>query len=384
MAVIVTTTVTARCWKQHTCCACGCVYRYLLERVRAASGSPGGGAATEAAYSANRALLNGIEERPCPNCGVVQPDMVGKSKAGWHLLFTALTGTLLLLIVLPTIGGYIPLDRAGEAAAGVAIFALLGHLVVALFGPNWSLKDNQKESRDRMQAGEMAVDTDGREPNYAAMPRNLTASHLLCLVALLIAPLGFLAPRVVSGLYPMPRNEGLQPDVVGPGDSVKVPIDSPLRTYGGNWFGIATAEALNAEELGISGPLRAATHSQRWGKIISVKDSKSPLEPIQPWARVTVPDDPTLGGKTLRVRVELTITYPVDMQRGGVSVDRAARVQREVEMVLAEAGSGGLYKQAWLIGGGVGLTGCVLGGLALTLLGQALRWSAPTPRTFLL
>jgi hypothetical protein len=383
MAVIVTAAVTARCWKQHTCCACGCVYRYLLERTRSASGGPGSGAATQATYSATNAILKGIEERPCPSCGVVQPDMAGKSKAFWHLTFTAITGGILLLITLPTLGGRLPFDKAGEAAAAVAGFALLGHLVTALCNPNWSLKGNQKESRARMEAGEMLVDRNGGPLNPAAIPTNINAVHLLCLLAILVSPLGFLAARFVSDRYPMPRNAGLQPDVVGPGDTVKIPVETKLRTHGGYWYATASVKVLNADELGVTAPFHAGTQSERWGKIIAVNDSRNPLEPIKPWAKVAIPNDPELGGKTVKLQINLTVTYPMAAGARGLQ-DVSSKISTEAEVQLTGAGADRLYKQAWYVGGGAGMACSILGGLVLALMGQVLKSYAIPPQTYML
>ncbi|MGL4552091.1 MAG: hypothetical protein ACRC33_13000 [Gemmataceae bacterium] len=384
MAVYVTASVTARCWKQHVCCACGCVYRYILERTGSASGGPGTGQATRAAYDANRAILSGIEEHPCPDCGVVQPDMVGKSKATWHLTFTAITGVILLFIFLPALGGSLPLDRAGEAAAAVAGFALLGHLVTALYNPNWSLKGNQEESRGKMRQGEMVVDSPGQPMNPAAVPANLTAAHLVCLMAILAAPLGFLAARFVSQQYPMPRNPGCTPDVISPGESVRIPIETKVRTYGGYWCATASAKLLNADELGVTAPFHAGSETHRWNRMLVVKDSDNPLEGINPWVKLIIPDDPALSGKKLRLQVTLMLTYPIQARRGADPLEAATKVQREVSLELAEAGAERLYRLAWYVGGGGGMAGCVLGGLVLTLLGLVTRSHAITPRTYLL
>src|SRR5690349_12218308 len=131
MAVFITSTVTARCWKEHTCIACGCEYRYLFERTARATGGPGTSPGTDATYKAMKALYKGVKECPCPTCGTVQPDMVAKGKVTWHLAFTAITGVILALVVLAALDGALPLDGAGQVAAAVVGFGLLGHLIVA-------------------------------------------------------------------------------------------------------------------------------------------------------------------------------------------------------------------------------------------------------------
>jgi hypothetical protein len=70
--------------KQHTCAACGCVFRYTVHKTVAATGM------TQARAEANlqalaRQQVQGwqadpaslVETHPCPSCGLIQPEMVG-------------------------------------------------------------------------------------------------------------------------------------------------------------------------------------------------------------------------------------------------------------------------------------------------------------------
>src|SRR5437879_1001765 len=87
MATVVTYTAsaTARCWKLHDCVGCGCVYRYLFERpVSATAGCPE--VAADMMHKAVAEIVQeGQEVHPCPQCGLVQPRMVGHTKYQGHL-----------------------------------------------------------------------------------------------------------------------------------------------------------------------------------------------------------------------------------------------------------------------------------------------------------
>ena len=85
------------------------------------------------------------------------------------------------------------------------------------------------------------------------------------------------------------------------------------------------------------------------------------------------PDDPDLGGKSLRLQLKLAVNYPVKTQKGGNHLAKSGTVQKEVEIHLAEAGVDRLYKDAWYQGMGVALGGCLVGGLMLALLGHLLK-----------
>jgi hypothetical protein len=376
MPVRVYATAKARCWKEHTCIACGCVYRYYYERTGKASGGPGSTPGTTATHKAMQAVITGIEECPCPTCGTVQPDMAAKGKISWHLAFTLITACILLILIVATFQGALPLDVAGQVAAFVAGFGLLGHLITAVSNPNARLARNLRRVESQMTAGKVQGLQRGREPNYAAVPANLTVLHGVCLLALAVAVPAFLAVVYVSQEYPLPRNPTLRPDVVGPGDTFTVSPKTPIQAIGGNWRGRVQVQVVNSAETGAPSTLVASTDSTGWGKIIHVKSEKNPFEAIHPWVKVQVPNDPALGGKTLQLQMDLAVTYPVQLRRGGNHRVAQGSVRQQVEVQLAEAGAARFYKDVWHIGLGIGLGGCLLGGLLLTGLGYQLKGRA--------
>lgn len=382
MPVIVTSTATARCWKQHTCSACGCIFRYVFTRSASASGSPDHDTRSVAQHKLAKALHFDIEEYPCPTCGYIQPDMVSKGKKNWHLTFTILSGVFLLLIVLAAHKGSLALDEAGKVAAVVAAFGVLGHVLTALGNPNARPARNLKQVQKETLAGKVEVVQPGTAPNFDGVPPNLSGLQALCLLALLATPLAFLAVVWVSERHPTPRNPTLKPIVVGPGDTVSVPLKTSLSSVGGYWRGNPTVKVLNATETGAPNRLAAYSDSDGWGKVLHVKDGKSPLEPIQPWVKVVVPQDPNLGGKSLRLQVALTVSYPVEARKGGNHAEQSSTVQQEVEVHLAEPGAELLHKEAWSSGVGVGLGGCFLGGLGLLILCRLLKAQAKPNQVF--
>jgi hypothetical protein len=384
MAVIVTTTITARCWKQHTCSACGCVYRYLFTRKKAASGTPHDNTRGQAELKIARAIRNDIDECPCPTCGLVQPDMVGKYKKTWHLVFTVVTGVILGLIVLSANNGGLPLDQAGKVAAAVAGFAVLGHLMTALGNPNARPARNRKDVQQQLAAGKVEVVRPGTTPNFAAVPPNLSVVQAACLLAIFVAPAAFLAVVWVSDRHPMPRNQALKPDVIGPGDIVTIPMKTSIQSIGGYWRGSPTVKVLNAAETGTPSKLVATSDPAGWGKIITVKSSSDPFDPIKPWVKVSIPEDASLGGKVLRLQVALAVSFPVETRKGGNHIEKSSVVQQQVEIHLAEAGLDRLYKDTWNKGIIVGLGGCLLGGLGLTFLNQRLKSLAKPHQVFAL
>jgi hypothetical protein len=377
MPVVVTATITARCWKQHTCCACGCVYRYLFERTASASGGPATDTRGAAARKIVKKISDEIDECPCPTCGTIQPDMVARGKITWHMAFTIITGVILLLTILPTLKGSVPLDQAGKVAAGVAAFGVLGHLLTAWGNPNARPQRNMREVQAKMALGRLEVVQPGGPPQYGRLPVNMSLVHALCLFGIFVAPPAFLAVVEVSREHPMPRNPTLKPEVVGPGAEVTIPLKSTIRSLGGHWRGTsATAKVVNSEETGAPETIAVATNADPWAKPVSVKDNKNPYEQIEPFAKVTLPDDPKLGGKQLRLQITVAVTYPVQTPGRTVAASNdisTGSVQQDVEINVAEAGVDRLYNDTWNRGMLIGLTGCLLGGVVLTGLGYATR-----------
>src|SRR5262245_31362972 len=115
MPLIHKTTVRARVWKQHTCSACGGLYRYKFTRSGEGQGGLAELARGEAERELDQSLRHDIEVHPCPTCGLVQPDMVAQGKARWHGLAALAALPALLLL-----GGYhvLPTDLAAMIAAG--------------------------------------------------------------------------------------------------------------------------------------------------------------------------------------------------------------------------------------------------------------------------
>jgi hypothetical protein len=373
MAVVVTTTITGRCWKQHTCSACGCVYRYIFERTGSASGGPGVNVRGLAEVRLAKALNEDVDQCPCPSCGLVQPDMVGRGKYYWHFVLALWGGILLGFFSLPAFIGDVPRTELGKLAAMVAAIFAFFHLTTALGHPNGNLKRNRDRVQTRVAVGTVEVVRPGTTPNFAAAPPNMALVQGLCLLAVLLAPLGFLAAPFATADKPLPRNPDLRPEVIAPGDKVTIKMPTDLRSVGGYWRGnIPTVTVLNAGETGAPATLFAATNAESWGKQMAVKDKKDPFEAMDPWIRVTIPDESNLGGKSLRLQMKVAVTYPIAGGTGGYP-EKTITLQKEIEIQVADAGLAHSYKNIWAIGMSVGLGCSLLGGCFLAMLAKGTK-----------
>src|ERR1700722_11110074 len=185
MPVFYKSTVWAKCWKQHTCSACGCVYRYKFERSAVGNSGAPEVARLNAQAALNNKMRHEIDVRPCPNCGLVQPDMIAKGKLPWHAVFAVLSLVLLPLVLIPAMANGMSLDVAAVIAAGVVGVAALGHLGVALYDFIADREKNKRDAERDVAQGKTEVATSGSADNFRPTPSNLSFAHLTCLVAVL-------------------------------------------------------------------------------------------------------------------------------------------------------------------------------------------------------
>jgi hypothetical protein len=371
-----------RCWKQHTCSACACVYRYKIERSAEGRGVSEAGAAQNAEQAVYRVLAKEVDTRPCPNCGLVQPDMVARRKVYWHSFATLVPlGLLPFVLLFSCWGKGIPHPLGALIGAGVLGAAALAHLLIALYDPNRDRSANREKAQADLAARKAEVVQPGGSADLFAPPRNLTWAHAPALLAVAAAALAFLAPAFVPGGQDLPANQGLRPAVVGPGEEVTVAFSGHnIRSVDGRWRGRPSVQVLNAAEFARPPVLAAEGRDDDWGDSFMVKPSQKYVSPRLE-ARLQIPGDPALGGKSLRVRVAMDVAYPSASGEGfkdwatGASTfaNRTAAVQQDYTIRLADAAVLRAYRRAWWTWGSLGVLGGVFGGGLLVWLGLSLR-----------
>jgi hypothetical protein len=295
--------------KEHVCVNCGCVYRYHLIRKKSGRGATVEAAEFTAKAAANRAAETEVDREPCPECGLYQPDMIGRPRAWAHLMIYAATIGLVIVLTFAGCGAF-RIPGAVLGAAGVCAAALLAHLCLDLWNPNRDLAANRVRAIQRVEEGRIAVAQPGN-----ASPAGVSRAHLwpLLLVygVLVLAVVVCAAPEGVRLLSGWTLNDSCDPPVVGPGEKVRVEFPRRLGTVGGKWNGQAEVRLLNGEEnrLPADYSIPVSTNSATWGDTIEVLASHANEEtPV--WAELYLPDDPSLAGKSLRLQIDLSVECP--------------------------------------------------------------------------
>ena len=378
-------TIRLACWKQHTCSACGCVYRYCFHRSAEGDGGLPELAQQNAEANLMKKVASEVEIHPCPACGFVQPDMTAKGKIFWHGVFTALLAPAIAFVMIPAWCLAMPFDQAALLLASVAAVAAVGHWCIALQNPNRDRAGNQERAAAELAAGKVEVVQPGPGVDGEGPPRSLTLAHLFALTAVLAAIPASLAPVIMRPATGWPLNEHLKPYVLAPGDSLPVLADQQVQSLNGLWRGKPSVKLLNAQEVGGPPALDAICHNDSWDKEIWTGNFDKAVS-FYPGARLIIPNDPALGGKTIHVQMTLVVTYPVAMERDRHFQERfkesTTTVRKEVTIQVAETEVKDAYWSSWEFAVFVGGLGSGLGGLLLVQLTRSLRNKAQPVQVF--
>lgn len=378
MATTFTVTRTIKCWKMHECVDCGCEYRYRFERKIKGQGGSEAAALKAANKNLDKAVDTEVDVRPCPTCGRVQPDMVGQTKAAQHAAMgvVVLIPAILFYILGATyvLTGNLPSMILAAVFAGVALVNLL----IAAGNPNKNLDGNLERADRFVDDGSMEVVTKGDTAKAEPPPGPLGVPHLLGIGFGLLAAVVVLAPMLYQSINSLPLNADTKPEVISPGDEVKVYFPDSIDCVKSLWKGTATATVLNANELGGPVNVTASSNDETWGNTISYKSSQKHTHPSL-WARVRIPPEGRLTGKTVKVRVNLTATYPTAEVVGNNLPERMLKTTRDFDLTFSPLGAGSTYSTLW--NGGVIIAGLLSAGACFYLrsLNKQLQLTANRP-----
>ncbi|HVS34215.1 MAG TPA: NfeD family protein [Gemmataceae bacterium] len=259
----------------------------------------------------------------------------------------------LLAYLLPAVVGVLAADGAWFVpwlAAALPAVAAAGHLTV----------DAVRRGRRAPAAFETAErwDESGAENLGAGAPgggRRLVWKALpygLFLAGIVALPAGEVL-RLARG---WPINDGWHPQVVGPGDNAKIYFPTGIsQSVNGYWSATGTAAILNAQELNVPPQLGLLSNQDTWGGVIVVSKDSEKTAPVTLWAKVELPNDPSLRGKNLRVQLDMTVVWPQAEPGGEKARDASMPVTETAELRVADdSRAGQLYYSCYWLGLAVG------------------------------
>jgi hypothetical protein len=285
----------------------------------------------------------------------------------------------LVLTILGSIPAALGPDKAAIGGVGIAGLALVAHLIFVVRNPNRNRERNRRCAETEVAEGTIEVIRPGSEKERLPAPRGSWICHGLAVVALAGAIPVFLNQREILKSRDVPTNPDLGSVIVAPGDTVQISFDTTLHSVNGFWQGTPKAVLVNASELGVAPTLTAFGHNETWGDKLYAKNYEM-RRPWVPYAKVDIPKNAALEGKALRVRLTMTVNYPVT--DGKIFHDETKTMTKDLAIQVGSTGEVREYWTAWGLAIGVGSLGNLTGGLALCLLGVTLRARAhPTVMT---
>jgi hypothetical protein len=311
--------------KQHTCAACGCVFRYAVPKTVSAGGMSQAQAAANLqkvvhqqmqTWQNNPASVG--EKHPCPGCGLIQPEMVGWAK----ISHAVATGVVFVGLLIFGAAGSEWKETGSPSLRGLAVAGLVllagvagAHLFTLFGSPNLNRQANREQARQEVAEGKLTLVRAGDPAHAARTPPRVTGANVVPLALVILAPLVCAGALVVRAGRPVPPvNPDLRPAVVSPGESCNCFVPD-LRVEGvGPWRGQPTVRVLNAKAVGAPEKLDAVGSSEQWTtevKVYTMRGDRPHNHQLRPTIRLAIPQDPALAGQTLQLQVSMNMTYAV-------------------------------------------------------------------------
>jgi hypothetical protein len=342
-------TLEVTCWKEHTCSYCESKYRYPLTRSQTIQANTKEKAEQGVLQRIQTTIENEVDAWPCPQCGQLQPDMIASQQSRW-----AWRGAIVMLVLFAVAVGFAIAGGAAQDSTWLFILTALTFVVaaVSLTLAGRTPATARPTSSLKSPAGTELVAKGQAVGDPSVKPIPTGAAGVVILVACAVMMLADGA-RLALG---WPTNPNWNPHIAGPGDSPWIRFrNMEVDAVKGIWTA-ASQEAMvvNAQEVGLAEPsLKTFSRQESWGNNISVSSKESKRSSITPWCQIRVPNQPSLAGKTLKVRMRLTIAYPQLV--GNTFQNAGGVVEHEADLVLAAPHAGGTYLMLWTAGALTGI-----------------------------
>jgi hypothetical protein len=373
MATTYTSTIEVNVWKEHTCISCGTIFRYLFKRKKTGQGGTEAVAEAAARKAVVDALANEVDMQPCPGCGLYQPDMIGNVRRRRHwYLFGAVVPVVALVLIL-ALADILAFSTAAWIGAATCGLLTLGHLMIDFNNPNSNLDANHRLAERLVEKGDLWVPGKAKGESGEDPGSGVTGGHRMAYLLLVLSVLAFVASEGLRIVRGWPVNNNWHPSVAGPGDDPYIWFDDKINSVKNYWRGQGVAHVLNAQEVGLPATLPIVTRNDNWGNTIRVKSSEKNSRSTL-WVRLPIPKQDSLAGKTLKLRLDLTVDYPA--ANGNRFDTRQGSFSKNTTLHLASAGAGHNYRTGWWVGVTSGLVLFLLASATLARLSDGFRKKA--------
>jgi hypothetical protein len=162
------------------------------------------------------------------------------------------------------------------------------------------------------------------------------------------------AAEIVAMMSGWHSNPSAFPPVAGPGDTVILYWPESLECLKRHWKGTVEVQYTDDQQTLPPTPVKATCPSEDWGGFIGGRGARN--TDITIWTQVTLPDDPALAGKTIRMPSKIAVVYPHSKGLFGFE-NREADFATEFKFRLSSPKAAETYFLLWwaglLVGGGL-------------------------------
>lgn len=360
------------CFKQHTCVACGSVYRYRFTRSVEAGASTQQAAQVEADKKLQTALDTTFDIRPCPVCGLVQPEMVGQARADQHGCMLGLAFLLIMVLGFLWNGDYFGYRTQMAIALFTCIFMTVKHIAAALHNPNNDLAANKVKAAADVKAGTTELIEAGNDPKIDYVPTDIPAqmklAFMLLLISLVVLPFAELI-RIPAGWG---YNDHCVPPVAGPGDKVRYTPGESIESVKGYWNSAPVIMVKNAAELGVPpDSFSALPHTDYTTNVIQTTNyMKSATAKV--YVDFTIPKLGQLARKKVDLDIRLNVKTPI-YRFDNTFTEQAQTINLSKQFTVGPAGANDQYLFFWFAGMISGIVLQFVAGFMLNSRAEALK-----------
>jgi hypothetical protein len=190
-----------------------------------------------------------------------------------------------------------------------------------------------------------------------------------------VGVIAFLAPPIYLRISGIKANPGLPGEVIGPGEEACIYFNQSITSVKGYWDVPASGgqpnplvEVTNHGELGLDATyktLAARSNKDSWGHNIQIGRKESTTRTNTLYAYVKVPSSLQIEGKTMQLRITMTVRYPA--LQGTGFVDSQQAYTHTASIAVSENLAGSRYFTACFAFFTVGSLSTLAGGIALAL-----------------
>jgi hypothetical protein len=357
----VTVSVDFVCLKELECANCATTFRYPHKSSVSGTGPTNAQARSDAVRKSTAELEGEPGSERCPNCGALAECMEVDTRALlsgcrlWYTVFVVAVAVFVGYLLNEHIVAFVSLSSLIWITVALLLPAVALDIWLARWNANADLQFWAEQGKKKLERIPIAVVSTGTEiKNRNSIPRATSLTQQSAIVVAIMGLCVMPAAEIMGLISGWHSNPSAFPPVAGPGDQVILYWPESLECLKRKWKGIVEVQFTDEQQTLAPTPLKAICPSEDWGRFVGGKGTRN--TDITIWTQVTLPEDPSLSGKTIRMPSKISVVYPHSTGIFGFE-NREAEFATEFQFRLSSPQAAQKYLMIWwvglLIGGGM-------------------------------